>query len=162
MGENEGAPDDEINHLVLAANSTIPNDVVGLNNENLTAGLYETENVPHGIENVQIEERNNCPIVQGSATEIRSHNNGSSNDDDINLEQRNAVNNDLSQTERYLNDDPDDGIDNDIDSVDNDNDNDTENYNDTDNESEGDSDIDSDETDFHVQVEVYFVIIIFW
>ena len=155
-GENEEASDDEINYFVLAANTTIPNDAVVLNNENLTAGLYETENVAHDIENVQIGERSNCPTREGF-----SHNNGSGNDDDIDLEHRNTVNNDLSQREGYLNDaDADDDIDDDIDSIDNDNDN--GNNNDTDNEPEDDRNFDSDETDFHVDVEVYFIIIVFW
>ena len=145
--ENEEPPDDETNHFVLVANTTIPNNVVGINNVSSSTSIYETENLPHNIENIQTEERSNCPTVQGSTRESILHSNGNDNEDDFDLEHRNATNNDLSQRDDYLNDDDsDDDIDNDI------------NNNETDNEPEAGSDLDSDETDFHV----YFIIIVLW
>ena len=149
--ENEEPPDDENNNFVLAANTTIPNNVVGLNHVNLSTSTYETENLPHNIENIQVEENNNCPTVQGSTRESLLHSNDNGNEDHFNLEQRNAANNDLSPGDDYLNDDESD------EDIDDDTDN-----NEIDDEPEGGSDLDSDETDFNVNMEVYLIIIVLW
>ena len=149
--ENEEPPDDEINHFVLPANTIIPDNVLGLDNANLSRSIYETENLPHNIENTQVEDRNYSPTVQGRSRESLLDSNDNDNEDDFDLEHRNTINNDLSRRDDYLNDDDSD------DNIDDDTDND-ETYN----EPEDDSDLDSDETEFHVHIEVYFIIIVLW